>query len=156
MRKLLIGLLLAGACTTHTTTVPGPAPVPATGPVTAPAAQNGPRPALDAFLAAVRAQDLQAMSNAWGDKDGSVRESKKMGREEVERRELILMCYFRHDTYRVLGDSPSTDGERILQVELTKGTLTRTTNFYLTTDGSRWYVRNADMEPVRDLCTEKH
>jgi hypothetical protein len=150
VRKLLMGLLLAAAaCTTRTTTVPQTAPVPA------PAAQNAPRPALDSFLAAVKAQDLQAMSNVWGDKDGSVRASGKMGREEIERREIILMCYFRHDRYRVLNETPGVDNERVFQVELTKGTLSRTTNFYLATDGTRWFVRSADMEPVRDLCVEK-
>lgn len=152
MRKLLMGLLVAvAACTTRTTTIPrtAPAPAPAT------AAQNAPRPALDAFLAAVKAQDLQAMSNVWGDKDGSVRASGKMGREEIERREIILLCYFKHDKYRVLGESPGVDNERVFDVELTKGTLSRNTNFYLATDGSRWYVRSADLEPVRDLCVQK-
>ncbi len=143
MRKLLVGLLLAGACTSRTVEVP-------------PTSQEaGPRPALAAFLSSVRSQDLQAMSAVWGDKDGPVRDSKKMSREDMERRELILMCYFRHDKYRVLGDTPGTNGERILHVELTKGTLTRTTNFYLTRGGDRWYVRSADMEPVRDLCTSR-
>ena len=143
MRKLLMGLLLAAACTSRTTVAPViPSPV-------------GPRAALDAFLASVRSQDLQAMSAAWGDKDGAVRDSKKMGREEIEQRELLLMCYFRHDRYRVLGDAPATGGERVMRVELTKGTLTRTTNFYVTDAGSRWYVRSADVEPVRDLCQRR-
>ena len=144
MRKLLLmGLLLSGACTTRTTSVPESA------------AALGPRPALAEFLAAVRSQDLQAMSGAWGDKDGAVRDNKKMSREEMEQRELLLMCYFRHDRYRVLGESPGMDGERIMSVELTKGTLTRTTNFYVTRGGQRWFVRSADIEPVRDLCTDR-
>ncbi len=144
MRKLLMGLLLAAACTSRTTVIPA---------ASTPAA--GPRPALDAFLASVRSQDLQAMSAVWGDKDGPVRDSKKMGREEIEQRELLLMCYFRHDRFRVLGDAPGTGGERVMRVELTKGTLTRTTNFYLTDAGSRWLVRSADVEPVRDLCQRR-
>lgn len=144
MRKLLLmGLLLAGACTTRTVSVPESS------------ATLGPRPALAEFLASVRSQDLQAMSGAWGDKDGAVRDNKKMSREEMEQRELLLMCYFRHEKYRVLGDSPGTDGERILSVELTQGTLVRKTNFYLTRGGERWYVRSADIEPVRELCTTR-
>jgi hypothetical protein len=139
-----MGLLLAAACTSRTTVAPAAAPQPI-----------GPRPALDAFLASVRAQDLQAMSAAWGDKDGPVRDSKKMGREELEQRELLLMCYFRHDRYRVLNDAPAPGGERVLRVELTKGTLTRSTNFYLADAGTRWYVRTADVEPVRDLCQRR-
>lgn len=144
MRKLLLlGLLMAGACTTRTSTVPESS------------SPQGPRPALAEFLASVRSQDLQAMSGAWGDKDGAVRDNKKMSREEMEQRELLLMCYFRHDKYRVVSEAPGTDGERLLSVELTKGTLRRTTNFYLVKGGSRWFVRSADIEPVRDLCTDR-
>jgi hypothetical protein len=143
VKKLLIVLLLATACKTTTTVVP---------PTSAAA---GPRPALDQFLAAVRAQDLQAMSAAWGNKDGPVRDSKIMTRDEVERRELILMCYFKHDRYRVLGEQPAIDDERVMQVELTKGTISRTTNFFLAQGRDRWYVRSADMEPVRDLCVNQ-
>lgn len=154
MRKLLIGLLLtAGACTTRTTVVQQPAPTPA--PATANAAQGTPRQALNTFLAAANAQDLQAMAAVWGDKDGSVQSSRKMGREEIEKREIIMMCYLRHDKYRVVSDAPSVDNERVLGVELTKGRLSRTSNFNLATDGSRWYVRSANLEALRDLCAEK-
>ena len=114
-----------------------------------------PRQALESFLSAVRGQDLQAMSGAWGDRDGAVRDNKKMSRAEMEQRELLLMCYFRHDKFRVLGDSPGTNGERVMSVELTKGTLARTTNFYLVQGRERWFVRSADIEPVRDLCTDR-
>ena len=144
MRKLLLmGLLMAAACTTRTVAVPEPSTA------------QGPRPALAEFLASVRSQDLQAMSGAWGDRDGPVRDNKKMSREEMEQRELLLMCYFSHDSYRVLGDSPGTNGERVLSVELTKGTLKRTTNFYLTQGRDRWYVRSADIEPVKDICQDR-
>jgi hypothetical protein len=142
-KLLLLGLLMAGACATRTVTIPESS------------ATQGPRPALAEFLASVRSQDLQAMSGAWGDKDGAVRDSKKMSRSEMEQRELLLMCYFKHDSYRVLGESPGQDGERILSVELTKGTLKRTTNFFLAKGAERWYVRSADIEPVRDLCGDR-
>ena len=144
MRKLLLlGLLMAGACTTRTVTIPESS------------ASQAPRPALAEFLASVRSQDLQAMSGAWGDKDGAVRDNKKMSRSEMEQRELLLMCYFKHDSYRVLGETPGPDGQRILSVELTKGTLKRTTNFFMTKGKERWYVRSADIEPVRDLCGDR-
>lgn len=147
MRKLLIGLLLMAACTTRTTVSP---------PVTVGAGTTGPRPALDAFLAAIRAKDLQALGAVWGDKDGAIRDTKRITREEVEQRELILMCYFNHDAYKVLSDQPAVGGERVMSVTLTRGTLSRTTNFYLVNGGERWYVRSADMEPVRDLCSKKN
>ena len=145
MRKLLIGLLLMAACTSRTTVTP----------VTVGAGANGPRSALDAFLASIRAKDLQALGAVWGDKNGAIRDTKRISRDEVEQRELLLMCYFGHDTYKVLSDAPAAGGERIMRVSLTKGTLTRTTNFYLVGGEDRWYVRSADMEPVRDLCNKK-
>ena len=146
MRKLLIGLLLiAAACTTRTTVVP----------VTTGTGASGPRPALDAFLAAIRAKDLQALGAAWGNKDGAIRDNKQITRDDLEKRELVLMCYFSHDSYAVQSDAPAAGGERVLTVKLTRGTISRTTNFYVVSGGDRWYVRSADMEPVRDLCTKK-
>lgn len=139
---LMLGLLLTATACSRTTTVQPPAS----------ATASSPRAALDAFLGAVKAQDLQSMSAAWGDKDGSVRSSDKIGRDELERRELIMMCYFKHDSYKVLGERPAAGGERVMEVALTRGTLSRTTNFYLANDGHRWFVRTADMESVRDLC----
>jgi hypothetical protein len=143
VKKLLIGFLLLAACTTRTselpTTRPGPAP-------------SGARPALDAFLSAIRAKDLQALGANWGDKDGAIRDSKRISRDELEKRELLLMCYFSHDSYTVLNDEAAASGERKMTVRLTKGTLSRTTDFLLASAPERWYVRSGNIEPVRDLC----
>ena len=152
MRKLLIGLLVVvGACTTRTTVIPA-TPSPAT---TSSVGQRSPREALATFLSAANAQDLQAMSNVWGDKQGSVLASGKMSREEIEKREIIMLCYLKHDRYRVVSELPAVDNERTLGVELTKGKLSRTANFSMATDGSRWYVHSADLDALRDLCAEK-
>ena len=148
MKKLLlIGLLFAGACQTRTVELPAPAPV------SAPVA--GPRPALDAFLAAIRAQDLQALATAWGDKNGPVRDSKLFAREEMEQRELILIRCFKHDRARVVGESPAADGERAFQVELVRGTVTRVTDFFTVKGPDRWYVRSGNMDAVKELCSTK-
>jgi len=120
-----------------------------------PAASSGPRPALDAFLSAIRGGDLQAMSENWGDKNGPVRDSKVFSREEMEQRELILFRCFKHDRARVLGETAAANGERALQVELTRGTISRITDFFVAKAPDRWYVRSANMEPVRDLCSAK-
>ena len=147
MKKLLIGLLLLAACSTRTTVIPA-----TTGPVVA---SSGARPALDAFLTAIRSKDLQALGANWGDKNGPIRDSKRITRDELEKRELVLMCYFNHDSYTVLSDDPAAGGERKMTVRLTRGTLARTTDFFLTSAGDRWYVRTANMDPVRDLCSKK-
>jgi hypothetical protein len=55
-----------------------------------------------------------------------------------------------------VSDVPAVNDERLLGVELTKGSLSRTANFNMASDGTRWYVRSADLEALRDLCAQKH
>ena len=147
-RTLSIVLLLASAaCRSHVVEEPGatPSPVPAV-------VVNGPRPAVDAFMSAIKAQDLQALSAAWGDKTGSVRDNGVIPRADLEQRELVLIRCFRNDSYRILGESQATDGERSVQLELTRGTATRIVDFLVTRGPDRWYVRHAN---VADLCAAK-
>ena len=156
MRKLLlVGLLFAGACKSRTVEIPAPAPTPAPVAGLGLAGAASPRLALDAFLGAVRAQDLQAMSGVWGDKNGPVRDAKVMTREDMEQRELYLIRCLKHDSFRVLGDSPAVDGERLMRVELVRGTVVRSTDFSMARSGDRWFVRNAALDPLKDLCTAK-
>ena len=150
MKKLLIGLMLLAGCQTRTVVEQ-----PVNTNTTNVSVASGARPALDAFLAAIRAKDLQALGANWGDKNGAIRDSKRISRDELEKRELVLMCYFNHDSYTVLNDEPVAGGERKMTVRLTRGTLARTTDFFLTGAADRWYVRTANMEPVRDLCSKK-
>jgi len=149
VKKLLIGFLLLAACTTRATVTP------TTTSTVGGTTPTGARPALDAFLAAIRSKDLQALGANWGDKDGPIRDSKRISRDELEKRELLLMCYFSHDSYTVLNDEGAAGGERKLTVRLTKGTLSRTTDFLLASAPDRWYVRSGNVEPVRDLCSRK-
>ena len=65
------------------------------------------------------------------------------------------MCYFNHDSYKVVDDMLVAGGERRMTVALTRGTLTRTTDFFLVSGPERWFVRSANMDPVRDLCSRK-
>ncbi len=156
MRKLLlIGLLFAGACQSRTSEAPVTVPMPVT--VADPAGPGAvtPRLAVDGFLASVRAGDLQAMSGIWGDKNGPVRDSKIFSRQEMEQRELILIRCFKHDSFRVLGESPAVDGERVFQVELRRGTLSRVTDFFTAKGGDRWYMRYANPDPMKEFCSAK-
>jgi hypothetical protein len=155
-KLLLVGLLCFGACKSRTVEVPVTAPSPV--PMAAGSGLSGaasPRLALDAFLGAVRAQDLQAMSGVWGDKNGPVRDAKVMSREDMEQRELYLIRCLKHDSFRVLGDSPAMDGERLMRVELVRGTVAKSTDFSLARGGDRWYVRTFALDPVKDLCAAK-
>ena len=85
MRKLFIGLLLLAACKTTTTVAPTSGPTPATAP-------SGARPALDEFLAAIRAKDLQALGGAWGDNTGAIHLYEKMGFRLRRRLSLLVLA----------------------------------------------------------------
>jgi hypothetical protein len=110
-----------------------------------------PQIAVEQFLRAVNAKDLQAMSTVFGTSKGPARET--MDRNELEKREIILACYFSNDSSRILGDASGTQGHRDVRVELKKGSLTRQTTFYtIRGPGDRWYVDNMDIAAVRDFC----
>lgn len=146
MRKLLVLLALVSACRS---TGSAPARTPAGVLIQTGAAT--PRAAVEAFLASVRAEDLQAMSLVWGTADGPAREL--MAREDMEKREIVMMCFFKHDALAMRGDSPLAGGRRVLSVELTRKESKRTTSFTtVQAKTGRWYVLQADIEPVRDWC----
>ena len=148
MKRLLLVLLVATACKSG-----GSAP--ATGAGGGPAVEGAasPRTAVDAFLGAVHAQDLQAMSLVWGTSKGPARGA--IDRAELEKRELIMQCYLTHDAYKILGDVTATDGRHNLDVQLNRGKVMRTTTFTAVQSGSRWYVENVKLDAVKDLCANQ-
>ena len=91
------------------------------------------------------------MSVIFGTKSGPSRDN--MDREELEKRLVILQCYFNHEKFRILGESPGESGHRVIKAELTKQSVTRAPNFYaIQGPGSRWYVDNMEIAAVRDFC----
>ncbi len=163
MKKFLPALLLLAACshtTKRTTTEPiprrrsepartrEPAPTRASDRLTgAPTA----RAAVSNFLDAVKAEDLQAMSVIFGTSHGPSRDN--IERSELDKRLVILQCYFTHDKFRIVDDSPGEGGHRIVTTELTRGANTRTPRFYVIAGpGNRWYVDNMEIAAVRDFC----
>jgi hypothetical protein len=142
--RFVAGLLLLTACSSATqrqSAVPGQL----TGGAT-------PQLAVDAFMRAIRAKDLQAMGAVFGTDRGPARET--MDRTELEKREIILACYFAHDNYRVLGEDAGKAGHRDVRVELSRGPNLRreSTFFTIKGPGDRWYVDNMDIASVRDFC----
>jgi len=110
-----------------------------------------PRLAVEQFLKAAKATDIQAMSNVFGTKAGPAR--KTMDRTELEKRQVILACFFTHDSYRILGEADGIGGHREVRVELKKGNVTRQPMFYtIQGPAQRWYVDNMDIASVRDFC----
>jgi hypothetical protein len=109
--------------------------------------------AVEQFLAAVRAQDIQAMSVVFGTTSGPSRDN--MDREQLEKRLIILQCYFMHDKYRILGETPGESGHRVFPVQLTRGRLEKTPRFYTVQGpGGRWFVDNMEIAAVREFCRE--
>ena len=149
MRKLpVVLLLLLGACQS---TTGGSTSRPNGGPATG---ASAPRAAVDGFLAAVRSQDLQAMSSYWGSARGPARDA--LERDVLEKRELIMQCYLSHDRYNVVNEMAGEKGMRILRVALSKGALTRETNFTtIQGPGQRWYVQEVDLAATADFCNRK-
>jgi hypothetical protein len=140
--KIVAGLLLLAACSSATQRGSN------NGQLTGAAS---PQLAVDQFLGAVKARDLQAMSTVFGTNNGPARET--MDRTELEKREVILTCYFTNDSYRTLGERSGSGDHREISVELKKGNLTRQTTFYaIRGPGGRWYVDNMDIAAVRDFC----
>ena len=151
MKKLLLAFLVLSACSRSTTTTNTGPGAPSSGPQLVGA--SSPRMAVEQFLAAVRAQDIQAMSVVFGTRSGPSRDN--MEREQLEKRLIILQCYFMHDKYRILGETPGESGHRVFPVQLTRGRLEKTPRFYTVQGpGGRWFVDNMEIAAVREFCRE--
>ena len=144
MKKLLLGIVLSGsvACATA---APHTAGIDMT-----PGAKTS-AGAVERFFAAVHAQDLQAMSLVWGTEKGAARDN--MPRSELEKREVILQCYFDYDQFRVLSESPTSETRHMVRVELRREGRVRTPVVYTVMGpGGRWFVENLDIAAVKDFC----
>lgn len=142
MKRFFILLMFAAACASPSTPSPGGSQL--TG-------AAAPRLAVEQFLNAIRAQDLQAMSVLFGTSAGPARDQIERG--ELEKREIIMQCYFNHDKFRILGESPGPGAARTYRVELTRGRNTRQTSATAVRGpGDRWYVESLDIAAVRDFC----
>lgn len=102
------------------------------------------RAAVERFLAAARAQDLQAMSVVWGNEKGAQRD--QLARPELEQREVIMIRLLRHDQARIAEPQRGANGRLAMTVDLKQGTLTASPVFTTVRASSgRWYVENVDL-----------
>jgi hypothetical protein len=151
VKKLIVSLSLAVLAGCHSAAKPAP-PAPVMN-----GSQTGaadPQTAIQGFLAAAKTQDLQAMGALWGGPDGPARSL--MERSELEKRELIMMCYLKHDRYDILGDAPDPGGSLAFAVSLSYKDLTRSTTFKLVQGpGARWYVLDVDVAKLNDICARR-
>jgi len=144
MKKLMLAIVVIGAVACHT------APPSTSGIENSPGAKTSVG-AVERFFSAVHAQDLQAMSQVWGTSHGAARDN--MDRTQLEKREVILQCYFNYDAFRVLGESPTSEIRRMVRIELERGGRTRSPVIYTVMGpNNRWYVENLDIAAVKDFC----
>ena len=99
-----------------------------------------PASAVRGFMAAVKATDLQAMGAIWGDVQGPARDA--LPRDELEKREFIMMCSLRHDHFEILPDAPGRNGSRTVPVR-SRSARSRARR------RSRWSGRQARVEERR-------
>lgn len=150
MKKYLLALFVLSACARASTT-PSPSAPRASAPSGQATGASTPRLAVEQFLNAVRAQDIQAMGVNFGTSRGPAREN--IGRDELEKRLIVLQCFFNHDKFRIASENPGEGGHQVLSVELTRGPQTRVPKFYaIRGPANRWYVDNMEIVAVRDFC----
>jgi hypothetical protein len=153
VRKVIIGLAFLAACGSGSSTAStSVAPTPAIAGSTTGAAS--PREAVQAFMAAIKVGDLQAMSVVFGTQDGLLRDH--VSREELDQREVITQRCLRHDSYKVLGETPSAQGTRTISVQVVLKDLTAATDFTLAQGpNGRWYVSMLDLNNMQKICTAR-
>lgn len=152
MKKLAMLLLLAAPVMTACRTTPS-----ATRPAvdrTGSGGATSSRTAVEGFLAAAKAQDIQALSLIWGSEAGPARAT--LPREELERREIVMLCHLRHDSYSIIAESALLGQQRRVTVDLTQGARTRRTNLVTVPSATgAWYVLSVDLEPLQQFCASQ-
>ncbi|HEX5073751.1 MAG TPA: hypothetical protein VFW03_11115 [Gemmatimonadaceae bacterium] len=105
-------------------------------------------------MKAAKSQDLQELSIAWGTSKGPARD--QFERTELEKRLIVMQGCYDADKYTIGDEQPGDNGKRIMKVDLTKGTVTKSPRFTTVKGPSdRWYVEDADFSAVTALCRQK-
>ena len=156
---LAVALLVSGGCARKVVeTTISPAPGASTSaqlaaPLAGPAGSPSARGAVEAFLSAVRAQDLRGMSAVWGnDKEPT---SAHVKRDELEKRLIVLQCMLSHDKWQYAEDQARliTGGRQEYLVNLQQQQLKgRTTFTAVVGQGGRWFVEDIKLDGVKDFC----
>jgi len=150
VKRTILLVLAVVACRSGSSSSSSPSPSTASAPANLPGAA-APREAVDRFLGAAKSGDLQEMAIAWGTARGPARD--QFERAELDKRLILMAGCYDGDKHRIIDELPGDNGKRMLRVELTKGTLTKTPRFTTVKGPSdRWYVEDADFAAVTALC----
>jgi hypothetical protein len=149
VKKLIgLGVLLLVACQRN---VQVGSPTPSTSTAVGGTGATTPAGAITGFMAAAKAEDLQAVGNFWGTSTGPARE--QMSRSEFEMRAYYIVKCVRHDSFTTLGESNAAGGQRVVQVQLKKNALTKVTTFTLVPGPQgRWYVYSLELTALNEIC----
>jgi len=150
MRRALFLMFLVAACGGNTPANTSPGPAMATSQSDPGAAT--PTLAIQTFMAAIKNQDLDALSVIWGSAKGPARDVGPA--DQLRKRELIMECYLQHDSFGVQSDVEQQKGLHVMSLQITKGSFTRTTKTQVVQGpNGRWFVDNIELEPLKDLCS---
>ena len=133
-RRSLIGgtvALLGAGCSGSTGGEPAPA---------------DPTIAVEHFLAAVKANDLERLGHLWGTSKGPA--AGRMPRDRLEKSLTVIRIYLQHESYAMEpGSSPAdSPNERVVRVRITRNGCTPTVPFTVVRWRSGWLVRAIDLE----------
>jgi len=109
--------------------------------------------AVQQFVDAAKAQDLQAMSAVWGNAEAPVRD--REDRQQLEKRLLIMVCHLRHDEARIGAAQTGPQGKLQHRVDLTQGSKKASPVFTTVrnTKTGRWFVEDFDFQSLASFCT---
>jgi hypothetical protein len=151
VKKLAIVLLLVAVGCHRKVEVRSAPPSPTKADLNATGAAT-PRAALTQFLAAAKAQDVQALARIWGSAEGPIIAT--LPRDQVEQRAVVLFCYLQHDSMTITRELAASGGERLVTAELKYKTVTRSADF-MTIRGkpnNLWYLRTFEPTMLNDIC----
>jgi len=109
--------------------------------------------AVEGFLKAAKAQDLQTMSAIWGTTKGAARDHMK--RDDLEKRLIIMQCTLTHDKWVFLEDRPrlQTGGRQEFQIEISQAQRSaKTSVLTVSGPGGRWFVEDINLLPLKEFC----
>ena len=155
MKRSILLLVLAAACRTAPAGTPSPSGTAPSGTSSGAAGASSPRGALDLFLSAAKAQDLQALSSVWGDENGAARD--RNPRREFEQSQLVLLCLVHHDQAKVGDLRQAENGRFVTTVDMVQGTAKATVPYTLAhTPSGRWFVQSVDTKLLQNsgFCTK--
>ena len=98
------------------------------------------------FMSAVDANNLLAMAQLWGTRDGPSIE--KMDRTELDMRLTVMRSYLTHEEYEILASGSlarADDRTRAYDIRLTRAGCVHTVPFELVRVGGGWLVSNVDL-----------